>query len=111
MGASSGMKTVARTPASRAASATAWPWFPALAVTTPAARSASVSVASGLNAPRILKEPVRWRFSAFSKTGRPPRRPRVSEEKTGVSRATPCSRSRASWISASVGPAAVAIAP
>ena len=32
----------ARTPASRAAQATAWPWLPALAVTTPAARSASV---------------------------------------------------------------------
>ena len=28
----------------------------------------------GCSAPRILKEPVRWRFSAFSQTGRPARR-------------------------------------
>ena len=103
------MNTVARTPFSRAAQATAWPWFPALAVTTPAARSASVRLAIRLKAPRILKEPVRWRFSALSQTGRPDRRRSVSEEMTGVSRATPCSRLRASWISASVGPVAVAM--
>ena len=35
------MKIVAGMPASRAAHATAWPWLPALAATTPAARSAS----------------------------------------------------------------------
>ena len=39
------MKIVAEIPASRAAHATAWPWLPALAATTPAARSASPSVA------------------------------------------------------------------
>src|SRR6185436_13027493 len=107
MGASSGMKTVAATPASRAASANACPSFPALAVTTPAARSSSDIVASLLTAPRILNEPVRWRFSALRKTLRPLRLPSVSEEMTGVSRARPCTRSRAAWISASVGPAAV----
>ena len=37
------MKIVAAIPASRAAQATAWPWLPALAATTPAARSAGVS--------------------------------------------------------------------
>ena len=40
------MKIVASTPASRAAHATAWPWLPALAATTPALRSSSVSVSS-----------------------------------------------------------------
>ncbi len=56
---------VAPTPASRAAQATACAWLPALAATTPAARWASPSVDSLLTAPRILNEPVRWRFSAF----------------------------------------------
>jgi len=37
----------------------------------PAARSASVSVATLLSAPRSLNEPVRWRFSAFRSTSRP----------------------------------------
>src|SRR5262245_36856167 len=103
------MKTVAGTPASRAAQATAWPWLPALAVTTPALRSTSVSVAIRLYAPRILNDPVRCRFSALSHMGRPERRPSVSDEITGVSRATPSRRFRASWISASVGPVVVAI--
>ena len=65
------MKIVAGMPSSRAAQATAWPWLPALAATTPAARSAGVSVASLLTAPRILNEPVRWRFSALSADRRP----------------------------------------
>ena len=39
IGVSAGMKIVAAIPASRAAHATAWPWFPALAATTPALRS------------------------------------------------------------------------
>ena len=38
------MKMRASAPASRAAQATAWPWLPALAVTTPAARSSGLSV-------------------------------------------------------------------
>ena len=45
IGASCGMKIVAGIPASRAAHATAWPWLPALAATTPARRSASPRVA------------------------------------------------------------------
>src|SRR5918992_292645 len=103
MGASSGMKIVARVPASRAAQATAWPWFPALAATTPASRSAAPSDEIVLYAPRILNEPVRCRFSAFSNTGRPASRVNVSEWYRGVSRATPASRSRAASMSASVG--------
>ncbi len=73
------MKMRASTPASRAAHATAWPWLPALAVTTPAACSSGVRSAILLTAPRILKAPVRWRFSAFRWTGRPVRRENVSE--------------------------------
>ena len=70
---------VAGAPSSRAAHATAWPWLPALAATTPAARSSGVKVDNLLTAPRTLKEPVRWRFSAFSRTSRPQRRENVSE--------------------------------
>jgi hypothetical protein len=42
-GADSGMNTVASAPSWRAASATPCAWLPALAATTPRARSASVS--------------------------------------------------------------------
>jgi hypothetical protein len=48
MGASCGMKILEAIPASRAAHATACPWLPALAATTPARRSSSPSVAIGL---------------------------------------------------------------
>ena len=74
------MKTVAVIPASRAAHATAWPWLPALAATTPARRSSGVSEWIVLTAPRILNAPVRCRFSAFSCTVRPASRDSVSEE-------------------------------
>src|SRR6476469_959091 len=97
------MKTVAAIPSSRAANATAWPWLPALAAITPAARSASSSVDSLLTAPRILNDPVRWRFSAFSQTRPPVSCDSVSEPYTGVTRARPPSRSRAASTSASVG--------
>src|SRR5262245_39240550 len=97
------MKIVAGIPASRAAQATACPWFPALAATTPARRSVSPRVAIVLKAPLILNDPVRWRFSSFRKTGRPDRREKVSLGYSGVSRATPASRSRAASTSAIVG--------
>src|SRR5581483_8030970 len=102
------MNTVAAIPSSRAAHASAWPWLPALAAITPAARSASPSPVSLLTAPRILNEPVRCRFSAFSHTLVPAMRESVSEPCTGVTRARPASRSRAASISASVGAVAVA---
>src|SRR5712691_1200720 len=97
------MKIVAGTPSARAAQATDWPWLPAVAATTPAARSVPLSWWILLTAPRILNDPVRCRFSALSSTGRPVRRASVSELNTGVSRATPASRSRAALMSASVG--------
>ena len=74
------MKIVAAIPASRAAHATACPWLPALAATTPAERSSGESDAIVLYAPRILKEPVRWRFSALRSTVRPESRENVSVE-------------------------------
>src|SRR5215203_1649916 len=94
-------------PACLAAQATAWPWLPALAATTPGARSSSESVAIRLVAPRTLNAPVRWRFSALSKTARPARRENVSEGYTGVSRAMPARRRRASSMSARVGAVSV----
>src|SRR5579884_2479914 len=98
------MKTVAFTRSSRAAHATAWPWLPALAATTPASRSEGESSDSLLTAPRTLNEPVRCRFSAFNHTSRPLRRASVSELYTGVTRASPASRSRAASSSATAGP-------
>src|SRR5690349_23772022 len=100
------MRAVA--PTSRAAHATAWPWFPALAATTPAARSSAVSVEIRLYAPRILNEPVRWRFSALSCTSRPASCESVSEAYTGVTRATPSRRARAASMSGSVGAVSIA---
>src|ERR671918_1108917 len=103
MGALSGTKIVAVMPASRAAQATAWPWLPALAATTPAERSSGVRLAIVLTAPRILKAPVRCRFSALSSTSRPARRDSVSDGKTGVTRTRSRRRSRASAIALGVG--------
>jgi hypothetical protein len=71
MGACSGITIFASTPVRVAASATPWAWFPALAVTTPAAFSASESVLMRFVAPRILNEPVRWKFSSFRWTSAP----------------------------------------
>ncbi len=62
-GARSGMTTVAEAPSSPAANATPCAWFPALAATTPRARSASDIRAILVYAPRTLNDPVRWRFS------------------------------------------------
>src|SRR5204863_6948846 len=66
-------------------------------------------VAILLTAPRILNEPVRWRFSAFRRTSRPMIRVNVSDAKTGVTLATPAIRSRAARRSASVGAIAVQV--
>src|SRR5436305_8741506 len=102
------MKTVDLIPSSRAAHATAWPWLPALAATTPAARSSAPSSDSLFTAPRTLNDPVRCRFSAFSQTLRPTRRDNVSEPYTGVARAWPRMRPRAASTLASVGAVFVA---
>ncbi len=83
------MKTVARTPSNEAASATPWAWLPALAATTPAARSPSDSPAIRTYAPRSLKDPVRWRFSHLKSTGLPTREDRWRLPSRAVIRATP----------------------
>src|SRR2546421_4554467 len=96
-------------PSSRAAHATAWPWLPALAATTPAASSSGSRLESFVYAPRTLNEPVRCRFSALRLPGLAASRDSVSEGKTGVTRATPASRSRARSISGRPGAVVVAI--
>ena len=57
-GTSRDMQTTQRTPASRAACASARPWLPVEAATTPLARTASGRARSALVAPRSLKLPV-----------------------------------------------------
>src|SRR5436190_2899302 len=97
------MKTRAGAPSSRAAHATAWPWLPALAATTPAARASGSSDESFVNAPRTLNDPVRCRHSTLHRTGRPTSREKVSLGYTGVTRATPAITARARSISGSPG--------
>ena len=70
-GACSGMTIFASTPPRDAASETPWAWLPALAVTTPASRSASESVPIRFAAPRILNAPVRWNVSSLRWTSAP----------------------------------------
>jgi CRP/FNR family transcriptional regulator, cyclic AMP receptor protein len=53
-------------------------------------------------APRDLKEPVSWRFSAFSRTGAPTRRDSSPADSTGVSRTKPARARAASSTSANV---------
>ncbi len=83
------MNTVECTPSSDEASATPCAWFPALAATTPAARSSGSSPAMRTYAPRSLKEPVRWRFSHLRCTGEPTSRDRYRLPSIAVTRATP----------------------
>ena len=64
-GACSGTAIVAGTPSSRAAHATPWAMFPALAVTRPFARSAAGASMTALVAPRVLNELIGCRFSSL----------------------------------------------
>ena len=57
------MTTVAATPRTRAAAATAWPWLPEEWVTTPRSAWAEESCSTKLVAPRILNAPTFCRFS------------------------------------------------
>src|ERR1039457_5214777 len=98
-GAPSGMITVALAPSRAAAKATPWAWLPALAATTPRARSASVSREIRRYAPRALNDPVRCRFSHFRKTGPPRRSDSTRERSSGVGARTPRSTSRAAAVS------------
>src|SRR5690606_26460935 len=94
-GAPAGMNTVAAVPHSCAASATPWAWLPALAATTPLARSASDSRLIRTYAPRTLYEPARCRFSHFSQASPPTAAPTGRHGSRGVVRTTPASSWRA----------------
>ena len=98
-GAAAGMNTVARAPASPAANASAWAWLPALAAATPARSRSSGSRRTAFSAPRGLNEPVRWRFSALSRTVAPSLRVSSREGCSGVSRTLPASSPAAAWMS------------
>src|SRR5581483_371685 len=91
-----GRTTQAGTPTSRAANATPCPWFPADAVTTPAARARGSSWRIAFRAPRILNAPVCCRFSSLRKTSRPARPEIARERSVGVCRTCGAMRCAAS---------------
>ena len=101
-GASSGISTTALVSWSRADSATAWLWFPDEVVSTPPARTSGSSAATWLYAPRSLKAPIRWRFSALRWSWAPVRSSSVRERSTGVRWATPARRPAAARTSSMV---------
>ncbi len=79
--------TVASTPNVRDASATPRPWFPAeAAITRRRAPGSRLSAATRAAAPRSLNDPVRCRFSSFSQTSAPVRRPSDGAGTSGVTR-------------------------
>src|SRR5436190_15172338 len=96
-GAVSGTTTAHDTPSLRACQATPWAMFPALAVQIPSFRSRGSARAKALPAPRILKEPMGWRFSSFRKISQGDAG--SSSGMSGVRRAVPAIRSRAARIS------------
>ena len=95
-----GMTMVLPMPSRLACRATACAWFPADMVTTPAARSASDSIASRLAAPRSLKEPIACRFSSLSATWAPVALLTASDARVGVRRTRPSIRRAAASMSA-----------
>src|SRR3954464_14015413 len=83
-----------------AAQATAEAWLPEECVTTPCRASSSESCRMALLAPRILKEPVRWKFSHLKKSCAPQSLSRPELVRTGVRFARGAMRwaaSRMSW--------------
>src|SRR3984957_12513150 len=96
------MMTVAFTPSSAAANATPGAWWPALAATTPRARSSSLSREIRRYPPRALNEPVRCRFSHLRNTGPPTRSDRTRECSIGVGGRMSRSTSRAAATSSAL---------
>src|SRR5690242_10618594 len=96
------MTTVARTPAERAAHASACAWFPADTVTTPRARAAASKPLTAFRAPRALNEPVFCKFSHLRKRVTPTGSPTRAAESVGVTWTRPAMRSRAARIVESV---------
>ena len=87
-----GMTMVAAMPMRCAWYATACAWLPAETASTPPARSAAVSCAILLNAPRSLNDAVNCRFSNFRNTSQPQMAERVRDSRQGVSPISPRSR-------------------
>src|SRR5687767_2708447 len=71
-------------PRVRAASASAAPWLPDECVTTPAVASAADKDHTALQAPRNLKAPTRWKFSALKHSCAPASASSEAERNTGV---------------------------
>jgi hypothetical protein len=80
-----GMTIVAAIPIRSAWYATACAWLPAETASTPLARSAGVSCAILLSAPRSLNDAVNCRFSNLRKTSQPQIAESVRECRHGVS--------------------------
>src|ERR1035441_4689578 len=91
------MYTSHRTPAERAARAAAGAWLPAEATTMPGAAPLP-RAASFADAPRILNEPVGWRFSAFRTMREPVSSLRTRELKSGVRTAMRSTAGRAALL-------------
>ena len=97
-GASEGMTISAGASWARAASATPCAWLPELKAITPRRRAFFASAEIADQAPRNLKLPVCCRHSGFTSTCRPAISLRKGEERMGVRRALPASRSSAARI-------------
>ena len=78
------MTTTQSIPSRALAYANAPAWLPADTLITPARRSSALRASSRVKTPRGLKEPVRWKSSAFRKTGAPAIRPSVADDSVGV---------------------------
>jgi hypothetical protein len=102
-----GITTVAATPSSCAASASAIPWLPPLTPTTPAARASADSERILANAPRALNEPVRCNSSSFTVVGTPNSADRPGEGTVGVRSTRPSSTVAAARTSSMVSSSAM----
>src|SRR5690349_10537024 len=96
------MQITAGTPSGFAASATPCAWLPDEKASTPRRLASTGSWLIVLYAPRNLKAPPRWKLSHLRKTSRPASSFSVREVITGVTFATPRSRSRAASTSSNV---------
>lgn len=98
-GASVGITSVAAIPKWRAARATACAWFPEEYATTPRTRSASGIWKMKFEAPRILKDPPRCKFSHFKNASTPAAASKLRNVMTGVTLAMGRIRAAAAWMS------------
>mmetsp|Transcript_33823 Transcript_33823/g.80085 ORF Transcript_33823/g.80085 Transcript_33823/m.80085 type:complete len:255 (-) Transcript_33823:21-785(-) len=109
VGALLGMTINAWSPASFAASASAWAWFPLLCVTKGPLPPPSTCLRTALVAPRNLNAPTFWKSSHLKNSSRPAREEMAPQVMTGVRVTAPLIRSAASWTLASDAAYSVAI--